>query len=183
MSLSRYNNFPENLTPDKLCRLIRFEYQPEILNLCANINKYFNSHPYIAEISVDASELTHLLFGKLHNELTYLFLQETGIVFPCIIQNYKQHKNYLGSAVCQTIHQKQAVIISLIEKIKMQLHQFTINPQWNKELKKCIARLFILEIKVLEWAYLEQKFLYPKVTIQNKTYLHAVNNFSIFSLN
>ena len=188
MSLSSFDNLPDGLTPQKLCKLITLEYHPEILTLCTNIDNYFNDHPCTVEIPIATSELTHLLFNKLYDEVKHLFLKETGIVFPCIIKKYTgrdktSNKNCLDSKVSETVHQNQEVIIDLIEKIRALLNGFIIEPEWGKELKKCIARLFILETKILEWIHIEQKFLYPKVTIQNKIYLHNTNNFSIFSLN
>jgi iron-sulfur cluster repair protein YtfE (RIC family) len=188
MSVNGFDNFSNNLTPKKICNLIELEYQPEILNLCTNIDKYFTKHPCTTEIPVATSELTHLLFNKLQDEVKHLFLKESGIVFPCIIKKYTRgakiyNKNCLDSNVSETVHQNQVMIIDLIEKIRALLNGFTIEPEWNKELKKCMARLFILETKILEWIHIEQKFLYPKVTGQNKLYLHSPNNFSIFSLN
>jgi Regulator of cell morphogenesis and NO signaling len=188
MSLSSFDNMSNDLTPQKLCNLITLEYHPEILTLCTNIDNYFSDHPCTAEIPVATSELTHLLFNKLYDEVRHLFLKETGIVFPCIIKKYTSTANHsdnncLDSSVSKTVHRNQVVIIDLIEKIRALLNGFTIEPEWDKELKKCIARLFILETKILEWIHIEQKFLYPKVTVQNKPYLHDSDGFSIFSLN
>jgi iron-sulfur cluster repair protein YtfE (RIC family) len=188
MPLNDFDIFSNNLTPQKLCDLIALEYHPEILTLCTNIDNYFNKYPCTAEISVATSELTYLLFNKLYDEVKHLCLKETGIVFPCIIKKYtgnakKSDKDCLDSSVSKTVHQSQIMIIDLMEKIRVLLNGFTIEPEWNKELKKCFARLYILETKILEWIHIEQKFLYPKVTVQNKPYLHEGNSFSIFSLN
>jgi hypothetical protein len=182
------DNFTNNLTPEKLCNIIELEYQPEILNLCANINNYFSNHPFSKQIPLANSEIAYLLFIKLHDELKHLFLKETGIVFPCIIKYFTKHQllmneNFLDGKVSEAVHKSQAVIIDLIEKIRSILNGFSIDSEWDKELKKCFARLFILETKILEWIHIEQKFLYPRVTVQNNTYFHNSNSFSIFSLN
>ena len=188
MSFNGLDNFSNDLTPKKICNLIELEYQPEILSLCTNINTYFNNNPFSSEIPKATNEMAYLLFNRLHDELKHLFLKETGIVFPYIIKKYTgraktSNEDCIDSNVSKAVHQNQEVIIDLIEKIRALLNGFTIEPEWNKELKKCIARLFILETKILEWIHIEQNFLYPKVTVQNKAYLHRPNNFSVFSLN
>jgi hypothetical protein len=81
MYLNRLDNYSrEALTPEGLCNLIQLEYQPEILSSCTDIGKYFLLHPYIKELPLSVSELTQLLFSKLDDELTHLFLTDWNCI-------------------------------------------------------------------------------------------------------
>ena len=169
MFLNKLDNYSQAaLTPEGLCNLIQLEYQPEIISLCNNVEGYLSKHPYVKEIPVSVSEVIQLLFKKLEDELTHLFLKESGIVFPYIKKNYHGTEavqgNTVDTKVVESVHHTHQTIISLTQKIRQQLNNYVVKPSWSKEWKQCVNELFSLENSIFQWIHIEQTLLYPKVT-------------------
>jgi len=79
----------EALTPEGLCSLILSEYHPAISSSCTKIEQFLLSNQYGKDISIPLSELIHLIFMKLNDEIKHFFLKESGIIFPAIKKNSK----------------------------------------------------------------------------------------------
>ena len=82
----------ELLSSEGLCSLIELEYHPSIYASLRKVEDYLISNAYGKELSIPISELIHLVFMKLSDELQHFFLKESGIIFPAICKNEKAKK-------------------------------------------------------------------------------------------
>lgn len=159
----------ELLTPDGLCSLIQLEYHPSIIASFNNIEAYLKCNQYGNELSIPISELIHLVFMKLSDETQHFFLKETGIIFPEIHKNEKAKKgkeaghHHLKTPLLESIHQRQQVIVNLLQKLRHLLHDYNIQPEWTKDWQACVNEMFLLETKIYQWIHVEGSLLYPKL--------------------
>jgi iron-sulfur cluster repair protein YtfE (RIC family) len=159
----------ELLTPEGLCSLISKDYHPSITESCSKIETFLLSNHYGKDISIPLSELVHLIFMKLNDEIKHFFLKESGIIFPAIKKNAKnktskEGEHFLHPSALESIHQRQQVITNLLQKLRHLLQDYNIQPSWHKEWKECVNEMFQLESKVYQWIHLEGSLLYPKIT-------------------
>lgn len=171
MDLYKFDtNYKNALTPEGLCNLIEQEYQPQIKACYSHIYDYLLLHPQISELPVSVSELVHLLFIKLKDEIKHVFLKETGILFPLIKNSFKglsKTNNCIDDAVVESLKNKQYHISALLQKIRQLLHNYTIENNYSNDLKNCIDELYTLENKIFEWMHVEQNILFPKISCTN----------------
>jgi iron-sulfur cluster repair protein YtfE (RIC family) len=161
----------ELLSPEGLCSLIMREYHPSISESCRKIEGYLLSNQYGKDISIPLSELIHLIFMKLNDEIKHFFLKESGIIFPAIKKNTKgktgkEVGHFLQPTALESIHQRQQVITNLLQKLRHLLQDYNIQPSWHKDWKECVNEMFQLESKVYQWIHVEGSLLYPKITAQ-----------------
>jgi len=159
----------ELLSPQGLCSLIELEYHPSINTSLRKIEDYLISNAYGKELSIPISELIHLVFMKLADELQHFFLKESGIIFPAICKNEKaiqakepgQHQ--LQNALLETVQQRQQIIVNLLQKMRQLLHDYNIHSEWSIEWQVCVNEMFLLETKIYQWIHIEGSLLYPKL--------------------
>jgi iron-sulfur cluster repair protein YtfE (RIC family) len=159
----------ELLTPEGLCLLILKDYHPSISDSCHKIETFLLSTQYGKDISIPLSELVHLIFMKLNDEIKHFFLKESGIIFPAIKKNEKNKTSkevghLLQPSALESIHQRQQVITNLLQKLRHLLQDYNIQPSWHKDWKECVNEMFQLESKVYQWIHIEGSLLYPKIT-------------------
>ena len=158
----------ELLSPQGLCSLIELEYHPSINTSLRKVEDYLISNAYGKELSIPISELIHLVFMKLADELQHFFLKESGIIFPAICKNEKaiqakepgQHQ--LQNALLETVQQRQQIIVNLLQKMR-QLLYYNIHSEWSIEWQVCVNEMFLLETKIYQWIHIEGSLLYPKL--------------------
>ena len=158
----------ELLSPQGLCSLIELEYHPSINTSLRKVEDYLISNAYGKELSIPMSELIHLVFMKLSDELQHFFLKESGIIFPAICKNEKaiqakepgQHQ--LQNALLETVQQRQQIIVNLLQKMR-QLLYYNIHSEWSIEWQVCVNEMFLLETKIYQWIHIEGSLLYPKL--------------------
>jgi len=158
----------EALTPEDLCNLIEYKYQREITDSAERIRSYLYQNSQVIELSDSVSELVHMLFSKLWDEVNHLFKKETIIIFPCIKHHFNGTEkiiptNCVDNAVYRNIQGTQKVILNLIHKLRQVLDNYTADPKWSEDWKECLNEMFTLENKIYNWLHLEQNFLYPKI--------------------
>jgi iron-sulfur cluster repair protein YtfE (RIC family) len=159
----------ELLSPQGLCSLIELEYHPSINTSLRKVEDYLISNAYGKELSIPISELIHLVFMKLADELQHFFLKESGIIFPAICKNEKaiqakepgQHQ--LQNALLETVQQRQQIIVNLLQKMRQLLHDYNIHSEWSIEWQVCVNEMFLLETKIYQWIHIEGSLLYPKL--------------------
>lgn len=165
----------ELLTPEGLCSLIQREYHPSISESCRKIEEFLLTSQYGKDISIPLSELIHLIFMKLNDEIKHFFLKESGIIFPSIKKQEKgksgkdaaqheTHAHLLPPAALESIHQRQQVITNLLQKLRHLLQDYNIQPEWHQDWKECVNEMFELETKVYHWIHIEGSLLYPLIT-------------------
>ena len=164
--LDKYSE--EALTPEGLCNLIEYKYQREICDSAERIGKYLHENSQVVELSDSVSDLVHMLFSKLWDEVNHLFKKETMIIFPCIKHHFNGTEkiiptNCVDNVVYRNIQGTQKVILNLIHKLRQVLDNYTADPKCSKEWKDCLHEMFTLENKIYNWLHLEQNFLYPKI--------------------
>lgn len=158
----------EALTPEGLCNLIEYKYQKEIQQSADRIREYLNQNGQILELSDSVSELVHLLFQKMCDEVFHLFKKETVIIFPCIKHHYHGTEKIIPTScventVYRNIQGTHKVILNLVHKMREVLDNYTTDPAWSADWKDCLNEMFTLENKIYNWIHLEQNFLYPKI--------------------
>jgi iron-sulfur cluster repair protein YtfE (RIC family) len=178
MLLNQSDTFSnELLSPDGLCVLIQREYHPSINASCRKVEDFLLSSHFGRDLSIPSSELIHLVFMKLADEIRHFFLKESGIIFPAIQKSVKQHKEkdhkekphaiHLQNPVLETIHQRQQVIVNLLQKLRHLLGDYNIQPDWHKDWKDCVNEMFLLETKIYQWIHIEGSLLYPKLSTKH----------------
>jgi iron-sulfur cluster repair protein YtfE (RIC family) len=148
----------DQIPASSLCKKIEVECQPELLALCSRIENYFTQHT-VNEIDDQHVELVFMLFGKMVDELTHLFLKEKGLIYPGIQAKGLQFE--LQPAVIHQIQLTQGKITALLNRLRQLLNNFQMKPTWSNEWKSCVQDFFQLETKIHQWIYIEQNMLYP----------------------
>jgi len=142
-----------------------------------------SSHPAIRELSLSVSELMQLIFSRLEDELTHLFLKESGIVFPCIKKKYQSTTKLLNpsidSKVFENLYNTHQIIIDLTQKIHRLMNNYIIKQGWSKAWKNCVNEMSLLENKILFCIQIEEELLYPKV-IGNQLSFLTCNKFPYY---
>jgi iron-sulfur cluster repair protein YtfE (RIC family) len=157
------------LTPEGLCNIIEYNYQAEIKQSRDKITEYLNDNLQVLELSDSVSDLVHLLFQKLNDEVEHLFKKETVIIFPCIKHHYNGTERILPdrcveNSVYRNIQGTHKVILNLLQKLRQVLDNYATDPAWSSEWKNCLNEMFTLENKIYNWIHLEQNYLYPKIS-------------------
>jgi iron-sulfur cluster repair protein YtfE (RIC family) len=157
------------LTPEGLCNIIEYNYQAEIKQSRDKIRGYLNDNLQVLELSDSVSDLVHLLFQKLNDEVEHLFKKETVIIFPCIKHHYNGTERILPdrcveNSVYRNIQGTHKVILNLLQKLRQVLDNYITDPAWSIEWKDCLNEMFTLENKIYNWIHLEQNYLYPKIS-------------------
>jgi iron-sulfur cluster repair protein YtfE (RIC family) len=148
----------DQIPASALCIKLEFECQPALLALCSRIEIYFAEHT-INELDDQHIELVCMMFGKMVDELTHLFLKEKGLIYPGI--QAKGLQFLLQPAVMQQIQVTQGKITAILNRLRQLLNNFQMKPSWSTEWKNCVQDFFQLETKIHQWIYIEQNMLYP----------------------
>jgi iron-sulfur cluster repair protein YtfE (RIC family) len=148
----------DQIPASALCKKLEFECQPALLALCSRIEIYFTQHT-INELDDQHIELVCMMFGKMVDELTHLFLKEKGLIYPGI--QAKGLQFLLQPAVMQQIQVTQGKITAILNRLRQLLNNFQMKPFWSTEWKNCVQDFFQLETKIHQWIYIEQNMLYP----------------------
>ena len=156
------------LTIEGLCILIEKEYHFQIMDSGKKIKEYLLLHSDISDLTAPVSELLHLLFAKLDDEMNHLFRKESALIFPQIRKKYignqkRQDAQSIGLDTIESVRSTQSVISSLIQRIRQLLNNYLIQPHWNQDWKNCVNELFVLENKIFQWMHVEQNLLFPKL--------------------
>jgi len=148
----------DQIPASALCKKLEFECQPVLLALCSRIEIYFTQHT-INELDDQHIELVCMMFGKMVDELTHLFLKEKGLIYPGI--QAKGMQFLLQPAIMQQIQVTQGKITAILNRLRQLLNNFQMKPFWSTEWKNCVQDFFQLETKIHQWIYIEQNMLYP----------------------
>jgi len=164
--IDRYSQ--EALTPEGLCNLIEYKYQREIQESTGRIEHYLDENAQIVELSDSVSELVHLLFSKLNDEVQHLFKKESVIIFPCIKHHFNGTERIIPTtcvenSVYRNIQGTHKVILNIVHKLRQILDNYTADNSWSGGWKDCLTEMFTLENKIYNWIHLEQNYLYPKI--------------------
>ena len=158
----------EALTPEGLCNLIEYKYHSEIHQSIQRINLYLDNNAQITELADSVSELVHMLFRKLCDEVEHLFKKESVIIFPCIKHHYNGTEKIMPSScvensVYRNIQGTHKVILNLVHKLRQVLDNYSTEGAWSSEWKNSLDEMFLLENRIYNWIHLEQSYLYPKI--------------------
>lgn len=158
----------EAMTPEGLCNIIEYRYQAEIRHSAEKIQEYLHANPQVVELSDSVSELVHLLFQKLADEVLHLFRKETVIIFPCIKHHYRGTEriiptNCVENSVYRNIQGTHKLILNLVQRLRQVLDNYHTDVSWSSAWKECLNEMFTLENKIYNWIYVEQNYLYPKI--------------------
>jgi len=158
----------EAMTPEGLCNIIEYRFQSEIRDSAGRIQDYLEENPQVLELSDSVSELVHLLFRKLNDEVVHLFKKETVIIFPCIKHHYRGTEkiiptNCVENSVYRNIQGTHKVILSLVQKLRQVLDNYHTDASWSRAWRDCLNEMFTLENKIYNWIHVEQNYLYPKI--------------------
>ncbi len=146
----------------ELCKSVEGRFHAPILRSCKHISDCLQKHDDIAELPIPVVELLQLLFPKLQDELTHVFLKESGIVFPWVVAWQRDSVTTgINPSVIKSLQQTQHVIMQLLQKIRQLLHNYISHPQWPVYLRSCVNELFLLETRVHRWIHFEQNTLFP----------------------
>ena len=140
----------DQIPASALCKKLEFECQPALLALCSRIENYFTLHT-VNEIDDQHVELVFMMFGKMFDELTHLFLKEKGLIYPGI--QAKGLQFLLQPAIIQQIQHTQEKITALLNRLRQLLNNFQMKPNWSAEWKNCVQDFFQLKTKFSFYHY------------------------------
>jgi iron-sulfur cluster repair protein YtfE (RIC family) len=87
-----------------------------------------------------------LLHQKLEDELSHLFLKESGIIFPSVKIKAAQHAaTLLASSVLDLVVQSHARILQLLQKERQILNNYVTSNKWDASWINIVNELFNLE--------------------------------------
>jgi iron-sulfur cluster repair protein YtfE (RIC family) len=155
----------DQIPASALCKKLELECQPELLAICSRIEQFLSQ--YTADEFEDQHiELVLMLFTKIFDELSHLFLKEKGLIYPGI-QN-KGTEFVLLPAIVKEIQHTQQKITAILVRLRQLLNNFQMKPFWSAAFKNCVQHFYQLETKIHQWIYIEQNLLYPH-------FIHSTN--------
>lgn len=161
------DNLLEAFSAFELCFVIEEDFHKPVRLKQERISAQLDDSEIISELPEATQELIILLYKKLENEVAHFQVQEIGILFPCINKKCNHIKDAgdfscLQSALIATIQQKHQLIISLTQKIRQLLNNFTPEKKYSDKVKNLLNDFFLLENKLLQWIHIEQHYLFPE---------------------
>ena len=150
-------------SPVALCDEIEQELQPGIIATCERIEEYLRTHEQIAELPGSISDVVHMVFYQLHEEIRKFFRNEQDNFFPliraahnclCVIEKEEVESN----------REDHRLILKIVKMLRQLMCDYLLQPHWSDELRECILELFSLENKIYKWIELEQELLFPLLT-------------------
>lgn len=149
------------MSVQQLCNLVEHDYQPGLQQLCSNISNYLLQHASVESLPLASAELLQLLFAKLNDELTHVFLKEKGVLFPAVAAHANGQPVEAGTLLL--LQNKQRIIIGIVQKIRQLLNNYQSSKEWSNNWNDCLKTFFKLETKIMQWINLEQNILYPQL--------------------
>lgn len=151
----------------ELCFVIEEDFHKPVRLTQDRISAQLEDNDILSEFSETIQELVMLLYKKLENEVAHFVVQEKGILFPCINKKCNHAKDPAGfsclqAALIATIQQKHQLIISLSQKIRKLLNNFTPEKKYSDRVRNLLNDFFLLESKLLQWIHIEQHYLFPE---------------------
>ena len=150
------------MSVQELCSLVEQEYQPALELLCNDISEYLLLHADAEGLPLESAELLQILFTKLNDELTHVFLKEKGVLFPAVL-NQHQSVYAVEAGTLLFLQNKHRIIIGLVQKIRQLLNNYQSSKEWSHGWNDCLRAFFKLENKIMQWIHLEQNILYPQL--------------------
>lgn len=152
----------------EVCQNIVQYHHAGITRLCNSIQHYLETARLNGGLPPEKLELTTLLFYKLQDELSRVFLKETRILFPCIESKCKaknkKNCSCLQNSVIETIQKNHQNIIQLTQKLRHILHNYTALGNAPNDWHRCLNNFFELENKIMLWIHTESQELYNTPT-------------------
>jgi iron-sulfur cluster repair protein YtfE (RIC family) len=147
---------------ERMCDDIVLSYHKPIMAACKSVSTFLQSNFVIKDLSPENTELLQLLHQKLDDELSHLFLKESGIIFPSVKIKAAQHAaTLLASSVIERLLQSHALILQLLQKERQILNNYVTSYKWEASWVSIVNELFHLETMVQRYVHLEQSKLYP----------------------
>jgi iron-sulfur cluster repair protein YtfE (RIC family) len=147
---------------ETICDDIVLSYHTPIMAACKSVSAFLQSNFVIKDLSPENTELLQLLHQKLEDELSHLFLKESGIIFPSVKIKAAQHAaSLLASSVLDLVLHTHTRILQLLQKERQILNNYVTSYKWEAPWINIVNELFHLETMVQRYVHLEQSKLYP----------------------
>lgn len=149
-------------TIESMCDDIVTSHHTPIMAACKSVSNFLQSNLVIKDLSADNTELLQLLHQKLEDELSHLFLKETGIIFPSVKNKLaEQAPILLASSVLSLVLHAHQLILQLLQKERQILNNYVTSYKWEASWVSIVNELFNLESMVQRYIQFEQSKLYP----------------------
>ncbi len=169
-------NGPDNnqfrvLRPDSIMQMIESDYHKKINELCCIISDFVLQNSHTDDVELSVSELLHLLIAKLNDEIKYLILKESGILFPIIKKDLANttEKTPIDRQIFESIKNRHLIVSELVDRTRRVLNEQNLLRGLNDHWKLMDEVLILLEDKIHGWTDLEQDLLFPQLTGVNPT--------------
>lgn len=147
---------------ESMCDEIVLSHHTPIMTTCKSVSHFLQSNAVIKDLSAENTELLPLLHQKLEDELSNLFLKETGIIFPSVKNKAAQHAaTLLAASVLDLVLHAHQLILQLLQKERQILNNYVTSYNWDISWTSIVNELFNLEIMVQRYIHFEQSKLYP----------------------
>ncbi|TAE12986.1 MAG: hypothetical protein EAZ47_08335 [Bacteroidetes bacterium] len=148
----------------EVCENIVQYHHAGITRLCKCIEDYLHTTQQNNGLPLEKLELTSLLFYKLQDELSRVFLKETKILFPCIASKCKtkakENCSCLHNSVVESLQKNHQNIIQLTQKLRYILHNYSTLNTSTASWHQCLNNFFELENKIMLWIHTEAQELH-----------------------
>ncbi len=149
-------------TIGSMCDDIVSSHHVPIMAACKSVSNFLQFNSVVKDLSVDNTELLQLLHGKLEDELSHLFLKETGIIFPSVKNKLAEHApTLLASSVLGLVLHAHQLILQLLQKERQILNNYVTCYHWDPAWAGVVNELFNIETMVHHFIHVEQSKLYP----------------------
>lgn len=149
-------------TIESMCDDIVSSHHLPIMAACKSVSNFLQTNAVVKDLSPENTELLQLLHQKLEDELTHLFLKETGIIFPSIKNKLAEHaQTLLASSVLDLVLHAHQVILQLLQKERQILNNYVTCYHWDPAWDSVVNELFSIETMVHHFIHVEQSKLYP----------------------
>jgi iron-sulfur cluster repair protein YtfE (RIC family) len=149
-------------TIESMCDDVVTSHHTPIMAACKSVSNFLQSNLVIKDLSADNTELLQLLHQKLEDELSHLFLKETGIIFPSVKNKLAERAPILlASSVLTLVLHAHQLILQLLQKERQILNNYVTSYKWDASWVSIVNELFNLESMAQRYIHFEQSKLYP----------------------
>jgi iron-sulfur cluster repair protein YtfE (RIC family) len=153
----------QSLPPTELCDVLETKYHAEIKQSCRIIKQYLLENEEIRDVRGSVSDLVHLMFYKLDDEINKFLLKEKREIFPLMIQAFEEGQCEMDEDEIESIKETHLLILKIVQRLRQLLCNYVVKPAWSNWFKECVCEFYRLENKIYKWIHLKENYLFTKV--------------------
>jgi iron-sulfur cluster repair protein YtfE (RIC family) len=150
------------LSPIELCDVLETKYHAEIKHSCRIIKQYLLENEEIKDVRGSVSDLVHLMFYKLNDEINSFLLKEKRELFPLIIEAIEEGEWEIDEREIESMRETHLLILKIVQRMRELLCNYVVKPTWSREFKEFVCEFYRLENNICKWIHLKENHLFTK---------------------